>query len=131
MGYLFDASAVYAIIKAGKTRLLILNNTCDLARYELGNILLTERNIRKTMGESEQKFLLNAIAQSLNFMNKIDVEENEQGIIDLAIKYNLSFYDASYAYLAKKNGSVLVTEDSKLATKIKSYTGVTTAADLI
>lgn len=130
MGYLFDSSSIYAIIKAGKTRILVLNDTCDLARYEIGNILLTERNVRKTLTEAEQKFLLDAVTQSLNFMNKINVEENEQGIIDLAIKYGLSFYDASYAYLAKKNDAVLVTEDGKLAKKISKYLMTISASEL-
>ncbi len=43
MKYLFDASSIYSVIVQPKTELLIQNYTCDLVRYEIGNILLTER----------------------------------------------------------------------------------------
>src|SRR5271157_1466433 len=121
MKYLFDSSSVYAAIKAEKTQLLILNGTCDLARYEIGNILITERHLRKTMSEAEQRALLDIIARSLKLMVAFDVSGHEQDIVDLAIKYGLSFYDAAYAHLAKKNNALLVTEDGKMAKKIGAY----------
>lgn len=130
MRYLFDASSVYTIVKAGKTQLLILSNTCELARYETGNILLTERHKRKTITETEQISLLNLISRSLNLMSILSVRGYEQEIVSLAGKYNLSFYDASYVYLAIKNNATLVTEDSKLVNKIGAYIEVTTASNL-
>lgn len=130
MKYLFDASSIYAIVKAEKTQLLILNDTCDLARYEIGNILLTERHRRKTINEAEQRFLLNLVTRSLNLMITLNVSGCEQEVVNLAIKYNLSFYDATYVYFAKKNNTILVTEDDKLAKKIEAYTEVTTASNI-
>lgn len=130
MRYLFDASSIYAIVKAGKTQLLILNNTCELARYEIGNILITERHLRKTINDPEQNYLLDLITRSLKLMITLSVSGCEQEVVNLAIKYNLSFYDAAYAYLAKKDDTVFVTEDGKLAKKIRAYMKVTTASDL-
>lgn len=131
MKYLFDASSIYAIVKAEKAQLLILNYTCDLVRYEVGNILLTERHLRKTINEAEQKSLLGLITRSLNLMITLSVNGSEQNIVNLAIKYNLSFYDAAYVYFAKKDNIILVTEDGKLAKKIGTYIEVTTASNLI
>lgn len=131
MKYLFDASSIYVIVKAEKAQLLILNGTCDLARYEIGNILLTERHRRKIINETEQRSLLDIITRSLNLMITLSVSGSEQEVVDLAIKYNLSFYDAAYVSLAKKKDAILITEDAKLEKKISSYTEVTTAADLI
>ena len=64
-------------------------------------------------------------------MITLSVSGSEQEVVDLAIKYNLSFYDAAYVSLAKKKDAILITEDAKLEKKISSYTEVTTAADLI
>jgi predicted nucleic acid-binding protein len=63
-------------------------------------------------------------------MINLSVSGCEQEVVDLALKYNLSFYDAAYVYLAKKDDAVFVTEDGKLAKKIKTYTEVTTASAL-
>jgi|SRR5271157_2153368 len=130
MKYLFDSSSIYAAVKAEKAQLLILNGTCDLARYEIGNILITERHLRKTVSETEQIDLLSIIARSLKLMVALNVSGHEQDIVDLAIKYGLSFYDASYTYLAKRNNAVLVTEDAKLAKKIRAYVEVATVLEL-
>lgn len=120
MQYIFDASSVYYIVKSGRIDLLANNYTTSLARYELGNVLLKERYILKKMSDAEQRSLLNIITQALDLMFSADISGNEQEIIDLAAKHSLSFYDASYVYLSKKNGIVLVTEDNKLINKIKT-----------
>lgn len=130
MKYLFDASSIYAMVKAEKAQFLILSDTCDLARYELGNILLTERHLRKTITETEQRSLLDLITRSLNLMIALSVSGCEQEIVDLAVKYNLSFYDAAYVYFAKKNDVTMVTEDSRIAKKIGAYIEVTTASNI-
>lgn len=131
MVYLFDSSSIYAITAEKRTELLIQNGTCSLARYELGNILITERNLRKRINENEQKYLLSKLAGALGLMKIISIAGYEQSIIDTAIRLGLSFYDASYVHIAKKICAVLVTEDAKLARKIKGYTAVSTAAELI
>ncbi|MDE1857130.1 MAG: type II toxin-antitoxin system VapC family toxin [Candidatus Micrarchaeota archaeon] len=130
MAYLFDSSAIYAITRARRTELLIQSGTCSLARYELCNILLTERHVRKRISESEQKYLLSKLVRALGFMRIMSIADYEQGIIDTAIELGLSFYDASYVHLAKKSGMVLVTEDAKLARKINGHVHTATTAEL-
>jgi predicted nucleic acid-binding protein len=131
MNYLFDSSSIYTLIKSDKPEFLVQNYTCSLARYETGNVLLTEMNARKTLGKSEQRSLLNIICRALNVMHILGIKGSEQQIIDLASKYGLSFYDASYAYLAKRMGSILVTEDVKLANKVGKYVSTAKAADFM
>ena len=115
MAYVFDSSSIYALVKLDKPEALARNYTCNLARYELGNILLTEMNLRKAIGEIEQRSLLSLIMRALNVMLIVNVNDDEQGVMDLATKYKLSFYDASYVYAAKKHAAVLVTQDERLS----------------
>ena len=131
MKYFFDASSIYFLSGEGKTVLLVRNYTSSLARYELGNVLLKERKIKKTITEQQQRYLLSSIEKALGFMFDFDIKNNEQEIINAAIRYDLSFYDASYFYLAKKHNSVLVTEDVPLAQKVKLEIKVKSAKELI
>lgn len=130
MKYLFDSSSVYVAVKAEKAQLLILNGTCDLARYEICNILITETHLRKTMTETEQRILLDLMTRSLKFMIPLDAGGHEQEVVDIAVKYGLSFYDAVYVYLAKENDAILVTEDGKMAKKVGTYVKVTNVSEL-
>lgn len=131
MAYVFDSSAIYSLAKSGRTLLLVNSYTCGLAQYELGNILLTERHLIKLISESEQKYLLTSISHALSFLLVRGTKGDEQEIIDISIKYGLSFYDASYVYMAKSLGMTLVTEDSKLAKKVKGYVETLTAEELV
>lgn len=121
MRYLFDASSIYSVVAEPRTEVLIQNYTCDLVRYELGNIFLTERLRRKTINGAQQESMLVRIKSALSFMDFLTVKGYEQEVIDLAIEYNLTFYDASYAHIAKKIDATLVTEDNKLSRKISNY----------
>ena len=117
MKYFFDSSAIYTIVKAGRPEMLARNYTCSLARYETGNVLVTETKVKKTISETEQMSLLSLIMRAMNLMLSIDVKNYEHAVSIVALKLNLSFYDASYVYFAKALGAVLVTEDGKLARK--------------
>jgi predicted nucleic acid-binding protein len=119
MKYLFDASSIYRALQKGKAELLIGNYTCSLSIYEICNALLTERYLKKTLNEQEQKTLLGMGKRALNLMVPMGVTDSEQYIIDFAVKFNLTFYDASYAYLSKKTGVVLITEDVKMVKKVQ------------
>ncbi len=74
--------------------------------------------------------MLEKIKSALGFMDFLTVRGYEQEVIDLAMEYNLSFYDASYAYIAKKVNATLVTEDDKLSKKISSYVKTIRAKEL-
>lgn len=121
MRLLFDSSSVYKIASEARVEKLLNGYTCSLVRYELGNILITETRVRKTMSEFDQKRLLPAVMDSLKFVRFVALNGEEGKIVDVAMRYGLSFYDASYVYAAKKTSAILVTEDGKLAKKVGDY----------
>ena len=80
-----------------------------LLKYEVGNSLRTRVMRGKLAREKAKKLYL----YFLKF--KIQEEEgNFQKILDLAIKNNFSFYDASYAFLAKNLSLKILTLDKDL-----------------
>lgn len=86
----------------------------DLLLYEVGNVLWKGK-----------KFNAEEIQRALLALRKTNVEffALEGNIIEFAAlfttKYDITFYDASYAALAYKFGIPLITENSKDQGKIK------------
>jgi predicted nucleic acid-binding protein len=132
MRYLFDPSSIYRIAFDAETaKKLVDGCTCSLVRYELGNILIKETRIKKTIDESEQKRILQFVMRALDFMHFIALRGDEVKIIEVGMKYGLTFYDATYVYAAKKASAILVTEDEKLAKKVADYIKTTRAAEVV
>ena len=86
----------------------------SLTEYELGNVLWKETKKKKIkFKDAAQTF-----SETLSELKKISID----GISDtlaLAMERNLTFYDASYAYIAENMGLTLVTEDIELLKKCK------------
>lgn len=61
------------------------------------------------------------IVKILNTMKVGDINSDVdfEGVMTLAIKLKLTFYDASYLHIAMKNGLTLVSEDGELREKSK------------
>lgn len=84
--------------------------SCDLLKYEIFNCLksaVLQKRISIRQSEMIEKgfSMMNIEYQNINF----------QKTFELSLKHNLSFYDASYLYLAKVNKCKLLTLDKKLA----------------
>lgn len=118
MKYLLDSSAIFRAIKENNIELLAGNYTLELARYELGNILWKDCALQAKLSEKEAKTLAKTIKHTLNIMDIIETAGEEEEILETAIKLKITFYDASYAYLAKAKELRLITEDSRLIKKI-------------
>ncbi len=81
----------------------------ELLKFEVGNVLLLAlKRKRLTMSMAEE--VLRSFAELPIVFEKI----NESGVFLLAQKYNLTFYDASYVWLAKKLNVNLLTRDRKM-----------------
>ena len=119
--YLFDASGILTAIRLGKGEMLIGNYTLLLARYELGNAILKEGTIHHKYTKQQQFEFIGIIDGALKSMRVLDVEDIAKNVLDVALSYKLSFYDACYAYYARYTGMTLVTEDAKLANKVRGY----------
>ena len=84
--------------------------SCEPLKYEIYNCLksaiLQKRITKEKVAIIEKAFKLMKIEYKT-----IDFSKT----FELALKYNLTFYDASYLYLAKINKRKLLTLDKKLA----------------
>ena len=122
MKFLFDANALLDLLKRGRD--VIKNQyVLDLTIYEIGNAIWKEVNLFKTISGDDAKELMESIGIILQNMNVIRIRGDLKEILEIAIKENLTFYDASYLYYAKRMNLTLVTNDKKLfkAAKGKIY----------
>ena len=116
-----DASAVAAILfdepGAEQTARLLGASTLvapALLEYELGNVCW--KKCRKHSGQAE------AIRKSLRWLAELEVQlhdVNATEVLDLAHRVDISFYDASYLWLARHLGLPLVTLDKRLQQAIQ------------
>lgn len=121
MKYLFDSSAILNAIKQNKIEKLLEGYTLDLSRYELGNALWKEHLLLKKITKEQLKNLIKLIKDTLNLIQTLEIECHEEKILETASKLNLTFYDASYAYIAKTKNLTLITQDKTLQNKTTPY----------
>ncbi|MCD6357246.1 MAG: type II toxin-antitoxin system VapC family toxin [Thermoproteales archaeon] len=117
--YLLDASALYPLLKKlGSDLYDALRKAAilDLTKYEVGNAIWVEAR-RGLIREWRE--VARAWSKILERAREIKVF-NVEGIEELAIELNLTFYDAAYAYAASRAGLTLVTEDQELGEKASS-----------
>jgi predicted nucleic acid-binding protein len=87
----------------------------SLTEYELGNVLWKEA---KRNG-IDFKLAAEVFSEALLELKKFSITSIND-VLTLALERNLTFYDASYAFIAEKEGLKLVTEDKDLLKKCKS-----------
>ena len=122
--YLLDSSAIAIAIKRLKEKAIeVLDGkiTLDIARYELGNIIWKECILKDLISQEEAIYKAEDLAKILEFMNmeRIESSEDFKGAMKLATDLKLTFYDASYLYIAKNRELTLITEDKELSGKAK------------
>ena len=125
MKHVLDSSAIALILKKlGGESIEVLeeSTTLGLAAYELGNILWKEYTLRRLIGLEEAVRRAEQIAKILEVIQLENIKSAEEfkEVMKLAAQLDLTFYDASYLYLAKKTGMPLVTEDKELLEKAKN-----------
>lgn len=130
MKLVFDSSSIFEAVVRGKVKALVGNYTLDLARYELGNILWKRRTLTKDLNGDDYKRLIRIVKRTLDIMELSDIRCREDEAAELAGKFNLTFYDASYVFLAKFKETPLVTEDRIIRSKIGNYLKVLTVEEL-
>jgi predicted nucleic acid-binding protein len=117
--YLIDTSALYPLVLSGKAFKLEQFAVSSLTQYELGNVLWKETKKRRI----DYKLAAQTYSEVLSELTKINVD-GISDVLSLALERNLSFYDASYAYISEKDGLKLVTEDTELLKKCKCAIGL-------
>ena len=109
---IFDASSIFVAIKSKKLSVLKNGATTPLARYELGNAVWKEVFLHKTLSVEEGLRLLRVLMKAID---NLEVREPDiAGTLEIACKYGITFYDASYVQLAIDSSDVLVSDVSNL-----------------
>ena len=112
--YLIDTSALYPLVLSGKTLNPEQYSVTTLTEYELGNVLWKESKSRKIDFKSAARTFSSLLLEFKKISNT-----SLEDILVLALERSLTFYDASYAAIAEKEGLILVTEDLELLKKCK------------
>ena len=114
--YLIDTSALYPILISGVALNAEECAVSSLTEYEIGNVLWRENQQKKLKNPAR---IAAIFSEALSPLNKLEID-SLANILAVAIERNLTFYDASYAYLAEKENIKLVTQDTDLLKKCKT-----------
>ena len=124
--YVIDASALYPLIISGTSYDSGLFAVTSLTEYEIGNVLWKEDKKKKL---KDAKSIAKIFSDAISDFTKIGFESISD-VLTLATDRDLSFYDASYAYVAEKNALILLTEDRHLLKKCKCAKSTNEVKDL-
>lgn len=113
--YLIDTSALYPMLVSGNTFNPEECAVTSLTEYEIGNVLWRENKQKKL--KSPEK-VAKIFSDTIRPLPKLEID-SIANVLAVAIERNLTFYDASYAYVAEKENLKLVTRDAALMKKCK------------
>ena len=114
--YLIDPSALYPLLISGVAFNVEECAVSSLTEYEVGNVLWKENKQKKLKNPTR---IAAIFSEALGPLRKIAMD-SLSNVLAVAIERNLTFYDASYAYLAEKENLRLVTQDIDLLKKCKT-----------
>jgi len=117
---LFDASSIINMCGRGMVDILVRGYTLDLALYEIGNAVWKHVYVFRRVSLENSLTVLDALVMVLGKMKRLKVESPLE-VLKLAVEEGLTFYDASYLYMALKNGMILVTDDAYLRKVARKY----------
>ena len=113
--YLIDTSALYPILLSGVTFNAEECAVTSLTEYEIGNVLWRESRQKKLKNPEK---VATIFSEAIRPLRKLEID-SIANVLAIAIQRNLTFYDASYAYIAEKENMKLVTQDTGLLKKCK------------
>jgi|Deesub1362B_J571_1020462.scaffolds.fasta_scaffold00745_3 predicted nucleic acid-binding protein len=119
---LFDASALFNIIERENSLEILKNNfISDLTFYEVGNAIW-KSVYRELLTEKEAQKLLEIFGKVAKILNVAVLEKGKMNdVLEISVKESITFYDASYIFLAIENSLDLVTDDAKLKKVASKY----------
>ncbi len=130
---IFDSSSLIRMIRDwGEKALFALKSehTIDLASYEIGNVLWKMVFIHKSITRDEALMVLLEFQKFLQMM-KIHPLQDPNAVLQAAVTFGITYYDASYVNLTIKLGGILVTDDRKLINATKNRMTVVTCKELL
>lgn len=114
--YLIDTSALYPILISGTPLSVDECAVSSLTEYEVGNVLWRENKQKKF---KNPRRIATIFSDTIAALQKMEIDSLAD-VLAIAIERNLTFYDASYAYIAEKQNVKLVTQDKDLLRKCKN-----------
>jgi predicted nucleic acid-binding protein len=111
--YLIDTSALYPLLLSGAPLSAEDCAISGLTEYEIGNVLWKETRQGRI---KNPQLAATAFWKAMQTLTVLELD-SIANVLAVAIERNLTFYDASYAYLAEKENLTLVTQDAQLLKK--------------
>ncbi|MEM2234674.1 MAG: type II toxin-antitoxin system VapC family toxin [Desulfurococcaceae archaeon] len=128
--YLYDASAILNLVKRGELRVFLGGHTLDLAIYEVANAVWKECYLLGKIKIETAYKVIELVSRIFDVLNLHSVKGFEKEVMDIAVKEGVTFYDASYMYMAMRNKLTLVTDDRKLMSVARKYVNVVTTGEI-
>jgi len=125
---LLDASAIINICSREEIE-KIEGYTSNLAIYEVGNAIWKQVYQRRKISIEEAIIVLEVLYEIFENLKKLEMDYTKE-VLKIAVNEGLTFYDASYIYLAVKNNLTLVTDDDKLYRVAERYVKVLKSKEL-
>ena len=89
--------------------------TTELAKYEVGNVLLVAKKLPKELGEEALETFYSLPIQFL-----VQTEILSKETYKIGTNANITYYDASFIAISRQEDAILVTDNPKHQTKIKN-----------
>ena len=124
--YLFDASPIVNLVKRG----LVKPFADGVALYEPLNAIWKEYQLLKKIDKDTVLLFLDVVSSVFNVIKVLSIRGLEREVFNLALREDLTVYDASYLYATMKNKYMLVTDDQKLKSKALKYVEVISSREL-
>src|SRR4030042_3776749 len=102
--YLIDTSALYPILISGIPFNVDECAVSALTEYEIGDVLWRENQQKKL---KDPRRIATIFSEAIRPLRKLEIDSIAD-VLAIAIEKNLTFYDASYAYIAEKHTVKLV-----------------------
>ena len=125
----YDASSILELMERETLPDILDSSTTPLAVFEIGNAVWKQVRLTKKLTESQGERIF--LAASLLVQKMRTVMPDALHSLTLALKEDLTFYDASYLQSAIEAGSEFVTEDRKLQNKAEKYVKVLNSSRLL
>lgn len=130
-GLLFDSSSLVLLLKLRNLKPLSNNHIQWLTIYEVANALWKEASLISSISMEEAYETIEILSGVVDAMKILSPHPYEREILTTAGKLKITFYDASYVVLAKKNNLTLVTEDAELRKKTENIINVINVSDIL
>ena len=126
---IFDASSIFLAIKTNQPLILKNSYSVILARYELGNVIWKETALSRIYSIEEGIQLIKVFDRILEEMKLLHPPLDQ--VYKIAIKYKMSYYDASYLFVALDLKAPLITEDKKIRKKAEAMLRIYSLSEII